>query len=70
MPIGLTNTPAKSMQTMNNLFSNILDSGVAVFLDNIFVYSCMVKEQFTLLAKVLVCLHQYMFYFKLKKCSF
>ena len=37
MPMGLANAPAILMQTMNNLFSNTLDSGVAVFLDNILV---------------------------------
>ena len=40
MPMGLTNAPATFMQTMNNLFSNMLDSGMAVFLDDILVYSC------------------------------
>ena len=58
------------MQAMNNLFSDMLDSGVAVFLDDILMYSGMVDKHFTLLEQVLVCLHQYMFYCKLKKCSF
>ena len=49
MPMGLTNAPATFMRTMNNLFSDMLDSGVAVFLDNILVYSGMVDEHFTLL---------------------
>ena len=46
MPMGLMNAPATFMHvTMNNLFSDILDSGMAVFLDNILMYSaCMVKE--------------------------
>ena len=70
MPMGLTNAPATFMQTMNNLFSDMLDSGMAVFLDDILVYLCMVTEHFTLLEKVLACLHQYTFYCKLKKCSF
>ena len=39
MPMGLTNAPATFMRTMNNLFSDMLDSGVAVFLDDILVYS-------------------------------
>ena len=30
--------PAIFMQTMNNLFSNMLDSNMAVFLDDILVY--------------------------------
>ena len=49
MPMGLMNVPATFMQTMNNLFSDMLDSGVAVFLDNILVYSGTVDEHFTLL---------------------
>ena len=70
MPMGLTNAPTTFMWTINNLFSNILDSGVAVFLDDILVYLHTVKEQFMLLEKVLVLLYQYTFYCKLKKCSF
>ena len=70
MLIELTNISAIIMQTMNDSFSNILDSNMAVFLDGILVYSRMVKEHFTLLEKLLACLHQYTFYSKLKKCSF
>ena len=33
MPMGLTNTPTTFMRTMNNLFSDMLDSRMAVFLD-------------------------------------
>ena len=62
MLMGLKNAPATFMWTMNNLFSNMLDSGVAVFLDDILIYSCMVKKHFMLLKKVLVCLCQYTFY--------
>ena len=51
MPIGLTNAPAIFMQTINSLFSNILDSGVVVFQDNILVYLRTVDEHFTLLQK-------------------
>ena len=42
MPMVLKNAPAMFMQTMNNLFSDMLDSGVAVFLDDILVYLHMV----------------------------
>ena len=55
MPIGLMSTPATFMQTMNNLFLNMLDFGLAVFLDDILMYSDMVKEHFTLLKKALAC---------------
>ena len=47
--MGLTNAPATFMQTMNNLFLDMLDSGVAVFLDNILMYSGMVDKHFMLL---------------------
>ena len=70
IPMGLMNAPATFMQTMNKLFSNMLDSGMAVFLADILMYSHMVQEYFILLEKVLVCLSQYTFYYKLKKCSF
>ena len=70
MPMGLMNAPAMFMHNMNNLFSDMLDSGVAVFLNNILVYSCTVDKHFTILEKVLVCLHQYTFYCKLKMYSF
>ena len=68
--MGLTTEPTTLMQTMNNLFSDMLDSRVAVFLDDILMYLHTVKEHFTLPGKVLVHLHQYMFYCKFKKCSF
>ena len=38
MLMGLINAPATFIQTMNNLFSNMLNSGVAVFLDSILMY--------------------------------
>ena len=43
------NAPATFMQNINNLFSNSLDSGIVVFLDDIFVYSHIVKECYMLL---------------------
>ena len=55
MPMGLSNAPATFMHTTNNLFSNILDYSMAVFLDDILMYSYTVKEHFTLLEKVLAC---------------
>ena len=70
MPMGLTKAPDIFTQSMNNLFSDMLDSSMVVFLDDILVYSCMVKEHFILLEKVLVCSRQYMLCCKLKKCSF
>ena len=47
------------MRTMNNLFLDMLDSGMAVFLDDILVYLGTVDEHFMLLEQVRVHLHQY-----------
>ena len=63
------NAPATFMQIMNNLFSDMWYSGVAVILDDIFMYLWMVMKYFMLLETVLVCLQQYTFYCKLKKFS-
>ena len=62
MPMGLTNAPTTFMHTMNSLFSSMLDLGIEVFLEDILMYTYIVKEQFTLLKKLLTNLHQYIFY--------
>ena len=58
------------IHTMNNSYSYVLDSGMLVFLDDIFMHADMVKEHFKLLKRTLACLYQYTFHCKLKKCSF
>ena len=70
IPMGLINVPATFMQMMNNLFVDMLDKGVKVFLDNVLIYGTMAEEHFKLLEKVFACLYIYEFYCKLKKCSF
>ena len=70
MPMGLTNAPAMFMQMMNNLFTDMLDKGVIVFLDDVLIYSTTVEENFELLEKVFAHMCKYAFYCKLKKCSF
>ena len=70
LPRGLMDAPDTFIQTINNLFSDILNSGKAILLDDILMYSHTVNEHFTFLEKILVHLYQYIFYFKFKKCSF
>ena len=70
MPMGLTKAPAMFMRMINNLFVDMLDKGVIMFLDDMLIYSTIVDEHFELLEKVFACLHKYEFYCKLKKCSF
>ena len=70
MPMGLMNAPATFIRTMNNLFVDMLDKGVVLFLDDVLIYSTIVEEHFELLEKVFACLHKYKFYCELKKFSF
>ena len=70
MPMGLTNVPATFMQTMNNLFKDMLDQGVVVFLDDVLIYSTTLQGHFKFLEKKFAHLQRYEFYCKLKKCSF
>ena len=68
--MGLTNALAMFMWMMNNLFTDMLDKGVIVFLDDVLIYSTIADEHFELLEKVFACLLKYKFYCKLKKFSF
>ena len=70
LPMGLTNAPAMFMQVMNNLFTDLLNQGVIVFLDDILVYSHTRDEHVQLLCMVLGKLRKHRLYCKLKKCSF
>ena len=50
--MGLTNAPEMFMRIMNNLFEDMLDQGVVVFLNDILIYSTMSEGHFKLLEKV------------------
>ena len=70
LPMGLTNAPATFIRVMNNLFTDLLDHGVIVFLDDVLVYSHTREEHVQLLRTVFRKLREHRFYCKLKKCSF
>ena len=53
VPFGLTNTPRVFMYVLNQLFEDMLDQGVVVFLDDILIYSNIAKQHLVLLRKVL-----------------
>ena len=68
--MGLNNALAIFMWVMNNLFTNLQDQGIIVFLDDVLVYSYTKDEHVQLLHTVFDKLREYWFYCKLKKCSF
>lgn len=70
MPFGLTNAPATFQATMNQLFKPYLRHFVAVFFDDILIYSATLQDHLQQLAVVLRLLHEKSFFAKLSKCSF
>ena len=50
------NAPVTFMQMMNNLFMDMLDKGVVVFLDDMLIYSRIAEDHFELLEKLFACL--------------
>ena len=54
-PMGLNTPLAILMHTMNIFFLKILDYDMALFLYDILICSCMMKQHLTLLENVLAC---------------
>ncbi|GBG73407.1 hypothetical protein CBR_g16123 [Chara braunii] len=70
MPFGLTNVPATFQRAMNDIFRDILEQYVLVYLDDILVYSRPFEEHLIHLGDVLDRLRRRGFYAKLSKCRF
>ncbi|GBG62923.1 hypothetical protein CBR_g34294 [Chara braunii] len=70
MPFSLTNAPATFQTAMNDIFRDILEQCVLVYLDDILVYSRTLEEYLRHLRDVLDRLRRHGFYAKLSKCPF
>ncbi|GBG88254.1 hypothetical protein CBR_g46820 [Chara braunii] len=70
MPFGLTNATATFQKAMNDIFRDILEQYVLVYLDDILVYSRTLEEHHRHLHDVLNRLHRHGFHAKLSKCRF
>ncbi|GBG63233.1 hypothetical protein CBR_g37319 [Chara braunii] len=68
MPFGLTNAPATFQRAMNDIFRDILEQYILVYLDDILVYSRTLEEHLRHLHDVLDRLRRHGFYAKLSKC--
>ncbi|GBG90473.1 hypothetical protein CBR_g50819 [Chara braunii] len=70
MPFGLTTAPATFQRAMNDIFRDILEQFVLIYLDDILVYSRTLEEHLRHLRDVLDRLRRHGFYAKLSKCRF
>ena len=70
MPIGLTNAPAAFQRFMNNIFSDMLDVCVLVYLDDILIYLDNMEQHRKHVCEVLRCLCKNHLYTRADKCDF
>ena len=59
MPFGLANTPATFQHMMNEIFRDMIDLGVVIYLDDILIYSDNQQDHVALVKRVLECLQEY-----------
>ena len=67
---GLTNAPAAFQHFMNDVFRDLLDNTVLVYLDDILIFSDTLSEHSEHVRKVLRRLVQHGLYAKAEKCEF
>jgi len=67
MPFGLTNAPTASQRFMNDIFSDLLDVCVVIYLDDILIYSNNMSEHHQHVKEVLKRLRKAGLYAKAEK---
>ena len=70
IPFGLTNAPAQFQSHMQNIFSDLLDISVVIYLDDILIFSKNLDEHRQVVQEVLRRLQKYGLYAKESKCEF
>jgi len=70
IPFGLTNAPMAFQEFMNDIFSNLLNICVMIYLDDILIYSNNMSEHHRYVKKVLKHLRKTGLYAKAEKCGF
>ena len=67
--MGLCNAPSTFQRIMHQVFWDLLDKGVFVYLNDIFMYSRSEKEHHQLLEEVFQRLKKFKLYLKATKCN-
>lgn len=70
MPFGLANAPAIFQSMMNQIFHDILDVFVIIYIDDLLIFSGTESEHVAHVSEVLRRLREHSLYAKLSKCSF
>ena len=70
MPEGLTNAPAGFQRFMNDIFADMIDVSVVVYLDDILVYSDDPEQHSAHVREVLTQLWRNQLYARADKCEF
>jgi len=70
MPFGLSNAPAAFQQFMNDIFSDLLNMSVVIYLDNILIYSNNMSKHKQHVKEVLQRLRKHSLYANADKCEF
>ncbi|SPC63716.1 uncharacterized protein UHOD_11307 [Ustilago sp. UG-2017b] len=70
MPFGLTNAPASFQHLMNDMFKDMLDRSLIIYLDDLLIYSSTLKQHQGHVSAVLARLRQAGLYAKAEKCQF
>ncbi len=70
MPFGLSNSPLVFQAYINDVFRDMLNRGVIVYIDNIFVYSDSLENHIQQVRAVLQRLIEHQLYAKMEKCEF
>lgn len=70
MPFGLTNAPAAFQHMMNDVFRDLLDICVIIYLDDILIFSKDAKEHKKIVREVLRRMREHGLYAKPEKCDF
>ena len=66
----LTNSPATFQTMMNDIFKDLIDEGyMAVYMDDILVYTHMIKHHREVMTRVLDMLRKHQLYLKVEKCT-